>query len=111
MMDRRTFIRRVAEGFLTAPLVAEAQSPGRVYRVAILHLTQSTPSVDAFRKALRDLGWVEGQSLVVDYRSAGGNAERLAELATEIVASRPDVIVTGTSGAAVAAKRATATIP
>jgi len=56
---------------------------------------------------LRDLGWLEGQTLVIDYRGADGKVERLDQLATEIVTARPDVIVTGTSGAAVAAKRAT----
>jgi putative ABC transport system substrate-binding protein len=60
---------------------------------------------------MRDLGWLEGQTLLIDYRGADGKAERLDQLAAEIVTSRPDVIVTGTSGAAVAAKRATATIP
>jgi len=60
---------------------------------------------------MHDLGWVEGQALLIDYRGAEGKGERLEQLAAEIVKSRPDVIVTGTSGAAVAAKRATATIP
>jgi len=82
-----------------------------VARLCILHLTASTPPIDGFRAALRDLGWREGQTPVIDYRSADGTAERLEELAAEIVILRPDVIVTGTSGAAVAAGRATATIP
>jgi len=60
---------------------------------------------------MRDLGWVEGRTLVIDYRGADGKGERLDQLAVEIVKSRPEVIVTGTSGAVVAAKRATATIP
>ena len=54
---------------------------------------------------MRDLGWLEGQTLLIDYRGANGKAERLDQWAGEIVASRPDVIVTGISGAAVAAKR------
>jgi putative ABC transport system substrate-binding protein len=60
---------------------------------------------------MRELGWLEGQTLVIDYQGADGRAERLDTLAVDIVKTRPDVIVTGTSGAAVAAKRATATIP
>jgi putative tryptophan/tyrosine transport system substrate-binding protein len=103
--------RALLYGMLAAPLAAEAQQAGKVYRVGILHLTASTPAVNAFRNALRDLGWLEGQTLIIDYRGADGKAERLEELAADIVRSRPHVIVTGTSGAAVAAKRATETIP
>jgi putative ABC transport system substrate-binding protein len=109
-VDRRRFLL-TSLAVLAAPLAAGAQQAGKVYRVGILHLTSSTPPVDAFRNALLDLGWLEGQTLIIDYRGADGKAERLEELAAEIVTSRPDVIVTGTSGAAVAAKRATATIP
>jgi len=111
-VERRAFLGAVTGGLLAAPLAAEAQQqPGKVHRVAVLQLTAPTPPVDAFRKAMRDLGWVEGQTFLIDYRGAEGKGERLDQLAAEIVKSRPDVIVTGTSGAAVAAKRATATIP
>src|SRR4029434_2543329 len=78
-------------------------------RRAPSHCTNA--AVNAFRKAMHVLGWVEGQTLLIDYRGAEGKGERLEQLAAEIVKSRPDVIVTGTSGAVVAAKRATATIP
>ena len=94
----------------SAPSAATRLS-SKVARLCILHLTASTPPIDGFRAALRDRGWREGQTLVIDYRSADGMAERLEELAAEIVTLRPDVIVTGTSGAAVAAGHATATIP
>ena len=110
-MDRRGFLLTSLAGALAAPPVAQAQQTGKVARVTILHLTASMPPVDAFRGALRDLGWREGQTLVIEYRGADGKADRLEELAAEIVKSRPDVIVTGTSGAALAAKKATATIP
>ena len=108
-MDRRAFLGTL--GLLAAPLGAEGQPAGKASRVAVLHLTPSTPAFDAFRMALRDLGWLEGQTLLIDYRDADCKADRLDRVAAEIVASRPDVIVTGTSGAAVAAKRATVTIP
>ena len=111
MMDRRAFVAIMAIIIVTTSRSAGAQQMTRPYRVAVLHLTAPTPSVDAFRYAMRDLGWREGQTFTIDYRGADGNAERLDTLATEIVASRPDVIVTGTSGAAVAAKRETSTIP
>jgi putative ABC transport system substrate-binding protein len=90
---------------------AWAQEARRVYRVAVLHLTPPTPAFVAFRTAMRGLGWVEGQTLVIDYRGADGQGERLDQLAKEIVASGPNVILTGTSGAVMAAKRATSTIP
>jgi putative ABC transport system substrate-binding protein len=111
MMDRRAFVAIMATIIVVTSRTADAQEPSRPYRVAVLHLTSPTPPVAAFRHAMRDLGWREGQTLTIDYRGADGNAERLDALATEIVASRPDVIVTGTSGAAVAAKRETSTIP
>jgi putative ABC transport system substrate-binding protein len=110
-VERRRFLAGTGAVLLASPLAAEAQQAGRMHRVAVLHLTAPTPSVDAFRKAMHDLGWVEGQTLVIDYRGAEGKGERLDQLAAEIVKSKPDVIVTGTSGAVVAAKRATATIP
>jgi putative ABC transport system substrate-binding protein len=110
-MDRRAFLAGSAV-LLAAPLAAGAQQGGRVYRVAVLHLTSPPPPVvDAFRMAIRDLGWIEGQTLHIDYRGADDRGEHFDLLAREIVSSRPDVIVTGTSGAAVAAKRATSTIP
>jgi len=89
----------------------EAQEKRKVPRVAVLHLISPGPGFDAFRTAMHDLGWVEGQTVVIDYRGADGKGERLEELAREIVVSAPDVILTGTSGAVVAAKRATSTIP
>jgi putative ABC transport system substrate-binding protein len=107
-------IRPTLAGILALALAApsaQAQLPGRVVRVAVLHLTAPTPPVDAFRAALRELGWVEGHTLVLDYRSAEGKSERLELLAREIVAAKPDLIVTGTSGAVVAARQATAAIP
>src|SRR4030095_9926928 len=111
VIDRRRFLAGTGAVLFAAPLAAEAQQAGRIYRVAVLHLTAPTPAVNAFRKAMHVLGWVEGQTLLIDYRGAEGKGERLEQLAAEIVKSRPDVIVTGTSGAVVAAKRATATIP
>jgi putative ABC transport system substrate-binding protein len=67
--------------------------------------------VDAFRQGLRELSWIEGQNIVVDYRFAEGRYDRLPELATELVRLKVDVIVTGSPSPAVAAKHATATIP
>jgi putative ABC transport system substrate-binding protein len=109
LLTRRAFLG--ALGLLAAPRGVAAQQPARMYRVAILHLTAPTAPVNAFRAALLELGWRESETLFIDYREADGRGERLDTLAREIVASKPDVIVTGTSGAAVAVKRATSTIP
>jgi putative ABC transport system substrate-binding protein len=100
---------------LTAPL-AEAQDsrPGNVTRVGALMVTsrQSAPDLwDAFRQGLRERGWVEGQILVIEERSAEGHVERSAKLAAELVRLKVDVIVAPNPWSARAAKSATTTIP
>src|SRR5262250_944972 len=97
-----------------SPLDAEAQQAGTVYRVGFLSYSWSTASpqvVAAFRQGLRELAWVEGQNIVIEYRWAEGKSDRLPDLTAELVRRRVDVLVA--SGAAVtrAAKEATATIP
>src|SRR5713101_7143033 len=97
---------------LVAPLTAEAQ-PSKVHRVGFLAgRSQPDPSLEAFRQGLRDLGYVEGQNLVIEYRGAEGSAERLPDLAAELAQLKVDVIVT-LGGAVVirAAQHATSTIP
>src|SRR5262245_39524430 len=95
---------------LTAPLAAAQRStPGKVIRVGVLWFTsrQSAPDMwDAFRQGLQECGWVQGQNLVVEERSAEGQVERLARLAAELVRLRVDVIVAPTPWAARAAKSA-----
>jgi putative ABC transport system substrate-binding protein len=103
----------LALGFLTAPLAAGAQSAGRVPRIGFL--SPASPSTvatwyEAFRQALRDLGYVEGQNIVIEWRWAEEKYERLPDLAAELVRLKVDVIVTHGAGRLVA-KRATATIP
>jgi putative ABC transport system substrate-binding protein len=113
-MDRRTFISRVAAGFLAAPLVARAQQAGKIYRIGILEpipAAQNAANLDALRKGLRDLGYVEGRNLIIEYRSADGRAERFPDLASELVRANVDLIVTRGTPAARAAKNATGTIP
>src|SRR3984893_17826850 len=113
-MDRRTFIRSLTGSLLVAPLTAKAQQAGRVYRACYL----SAPSresvergVKAFLRTLRELGWVEGQNLIIEYRWAEGKVERLPDLATELVRLRVDVIVAPAGSAALASKNATKSIP
>src|SRR5262245_47068454 len=114
MMDRRAFITMVSGGILSEPLGSEAQQ-GRVYRVGILSggsPEKNTPQIEAFLKRLRDMGWVDGQNVIIEWRSAEGWTDRLAALANELVQLKVDVIVTAASTpATVAAKRATTTIP
>src|SRR6202140_1007789 len=113
-MDRRTFIGGIAGGLLAAPPAAPTQQVGKVYRIGILETipaSQNAAKLDALRKGLRDLGYVEGQNLVIEYRSADGRAERFPDLASELVSLKVDLIVTRGSPAAKAAKNATGTIP
>jgi putative ABC transport system substrate-binding protein len=95
------------------PLTAQAQ-PGKVWRVGMLDTTSAqlnAPNLDAFRRGLRQLGYVEGQNLAIDYRSADGRLEQIPQLAAELVRRNVDVIVTRGTPSALAAKHATATIP
>ena len=98
---------------LAAPLTTGAQAAGKVPRVGFLFYGSSGPSreLDAFRQGLRELGYVEGQNITVEYRFASGQIERLPELAAELVRLKPDVIVTPGTPASLAAKQATRTIP
>jgi putative ABC transport system substrate-binding protein len=114
VIDRRTFIGSVAGGILAVPLAAPAQQVGKVYRVGILETipaSQNAAKLDALRKGLRDLGYVEGRNLIIEYRSADGRAERFPGLASELVRLKVDLIVTRGTPAAKAVKSATGTIP
>ena len=112
-MDRRAFLAG-ANALLAAPLGAEAQPARKVYRIGILERTSpetNAANFDAFRQGLRELGYVEGKNLVIEYRSADGRDERFAGLATELVRLNVDLILTRGTPAALAAKNATAAIP
>ena len=107
-MHRRAFLGTMA-GLLVAPLGAAAQSGSKVYRVG--YLSTSGSVFEAFRRALRDLGYVEGQNLVLEVRLAHGRLDHLPALATELVRTHPDVIAAVSSPAIRATKQATTTIP
>ena len=102
-------------GLLLLSLVAEAQQPAKVYRVGRLSSgspqSQSHGFEEAFRQGLRELGYIEGQNLVLEYRYAEGRAERVLDLAAELVQLPVDVIVAGGTSAIRAAQHATHTIP
>ncbi len=101
-------------GILAGPPVPHAQQATRVARIGWLGFPTrevAEPVVQAFRRGLKDLGWVEGQNIVIEWRFAGGRAERLPELAAELVGLRVDLIVVPNTPTALAAKNATKTIP
>src|SRR5256884_2221677 len=113
-MDRRTFVGGVAGGLLAWPLAAAAQQAGKVPRIGFLGVTSPSdrpPLLDAFRQGLRELGWVEGQNIVIDYRYAEGRVDRLPDLAAELVRLRVDLIVSEGTQGVTAARNATETIP
>ena len=83
----------------------------RVGYLAAVTATADAPRLEAFRQGLRELGYVEGQNLVIEYRHEGGGFGRLPELAAELVRQKPDVLVAVTTNAALAMRRATTTIP
>jgi len=100
---------------LAAPLVTTAQPAGKVYRIGFLTpgfpRPDRDPPVDAFRQGLRELGYVEGQHLVIAYRGAEGKIERLPDLAAELVQLQVEVIVAVGNAATRAAQHATRMIP
>ncbi len=98
---------------LATPLAADAQQTAKVPRIGYLQgsVAASPRLPEAFRQGLRDLGYVEGRDVVIEYRDAEGKLERLSALATELVALKVDVIVAANTRAALAAKQATKTIP
>jgi putative tryptophan/tyrosine transport system substrate-binding protein len=103
---RRAFIARTLS-LLAAPLAAEAQQSGRVYRVGLLGIGE--PQV--LRQILREAGYVEGQNLAIEWRNAEGRPERFGDLAADLVRLKVDVIVAANPAATIAAKNATASIP
>jgi ABC-type uncharacterized transport system substrate-binding protein len=111
-MRRREFISLLG-GAASWPLTARAQQVGKVYRIGILEpisAARNAANLNALRKGLRELGYVEGRNLVIEYRSADGRAERFPDLASELVRLKVDLIVTRGTPATIAAKNAT-TIP
>jgi putative ABC transport system substrate-binding protein len=112
MVNRRTLLACAA--VFAMPRRAFAQPVRRRYRIGVLEAVpqaENAANLAALREGLRDLGYVEGENLVIEYRSADGHAERFPQLAGELVRLRVDVIVTRGTPAARAAKAATATVP
>ncbi len=112
-MKRREFIA-LAVGAAALPFTARAQQAGKVWRVGMLDtvpVALNAKNIDAFRAAMRALGYVEGQNLVIDYRSPEGRPERLPELVAELIRLKCDVLVTRGTPPTLAARNATSAIP
>jgi len=112
--QRRELLVVLGASALAVPLRSFAQQQGRVWRVGFLSLSsvsESAPNRTALLKGLRELGYIEGKNLVVEWRFADGSFERLTGLATDLVQLKVDVIVAVASAAISAAKKATSTIP
>jgi putative ABC transport system substrate-binding protein len=112
-MRRREFFG-VLGGVAAVPFAAHAQQAGKIWHIGMLEPTGETAKpadITAFRQALRGLGYIEGQNLNIEYRSADGRPDRFPALVTELIALKVDLIVTRGTPAAFAAKNATKTIP
>ena len=111
-MNARALIVLLALRLCLAPAAADAQRPDHIFRIG--RLTLASPSADdleGLRQGLRELGYIEGQNIVIEPRSAEGNVDRLGALALDLVRQHLDVIVAGGSPAIPAVQQATRTIP
>ena len=116
MNNRRKLVIALGAGALAAPLRSFAQQPSKVWRVGFLSTRNRPISLDsdvfgAFRQGMRELGYVEGKNLVIEWRFADTHYERLAGLAAELVQMKMDVLVAGGNDAPLAMQKITATIP
>jgi len=104
----------IAVVLLALTVTAEAQQPGKVFRIGFLDNSSASGIAvlsEAFRQELRKLGWIEGKNIAIEYRFSELKAERLPELAAELVRLKVDLIVVASTESALAAKSATTTVP
>ena len=114
MITRRKLLIAIGLTAVASPLGSLAQRQNRVWRIGMLETTSmalNAANLDAFRKGLQELGYVEGRNYIIEYRSADGHIERFPDLAAELVRRKVDLIVLRGTPAAQAAKKATETIP
>src|SRR5215510_8158850 len=112
-MNRRAFMTGLG-AVLAAPRGVEGQQQPKLWRIGVLStgsISDGAPLFAVFDRHLRELGYIEGQNIVFDFRGADGSNERLPGLAAELVRRNADVLVTTGTPAAVAAKQATSRIP
>ena len=113
-MRRRAFIRLLGGIAAAWPLAARGQQSGKPYRLGQLSAgtkASRVPLLEAFMRGMRDLGYIEGQNVIVEHRYAEGDFDRLPALARELLAWQPDVLLVSTTPGGLAAKAATSTVP
>jgi putative tryptophan/tyrosine transport system substrate-binding protein len=115
-MRRREFIRVLGGAAVTSPLVARAQQPEALRRIAILHdYNEADPAgraqITAFREALQKQGWTDGRNAVIDYKSGATDNEMLRGYAAEILARKPDVVLTAGATVTAALQRVSRSVP
>jgi putative ABC transport system substrate-binding protein len=110
MTGRRRFIGALAGGVLASPFATLAQQPAKVFRIGVLG-NENNPPWEGFRRGMRELGYVDGRNVAIEWRWSEGKTDRFPALAAEVVQSKVDVIVVSGTQAARAAKQATSTIP
>jgi putative tryptophan/tyrosine transport system substrate-binding protein len=110
LMRRREFIALLGSAAASWPLAAHAQQPGKMWRIGLINHSNEI-FLDGLLEGLRELGYVEGQNIIIERRYAEGKAERFQEFAEEMVRLKADIIIVITTPAALAAKKATTTIP
>jgi len=116
IMTSKTLVWLLATALLATAYAAEAQQQGKIPRIGFLTSSSSSDPatalrLDAFRQSLRELGYVEGKNIIIEYRYADGKSERLTELAEELVRLKLDILVVPNDTTARAAKKSTETIP
>jgi len=109
-VERRGFIVGTL-GLLAAPLAVETEPARKAYRIGVVSSRSLASEHEAFREGLRQLGWVDGQNVAIEYRFMDGQLDRMAAVATDLIRLDVDVILANNAAAALAAKRATSTIP
>src|SRR5712691_11022230 len=109
-MNRVALILTLAFTLLAAPPAGGAQHAGRIPKIGVLG-SEPAPHYDGFAQGLRDLGYLEGQNITIEWRWYGREGERLPDLAAELIRLKVDLIVAGVTPATRAAKEATRTIP
>jgi putative tryptophan/tyrosine transport system substrate-binding protein len=113
-MNQRIFAFTLGTMLFAFCVCAQAQQPKKVARIGLLSAgsrSTSASRIESFRQGLRDLGYVEGQNIIIEFRYTEGDAKRFPGLAAEVIGLKPDVIVTSSGAGAFAAKSATKTIP
>ena len=114
-MNRTILISLLIAGLLTTVSLTEAQQPAKIPRIGYVsgsgNPSNPGPYVEALRQGLRDLGYIEGKNILIEYRGAEGKPDRISSLVAELVQLKVDVLVSGNFAVARAAKQATETIP